>query len=98
MVNVVFECVACHRMSKYCEPAPVYNEPGDHLGKLVGVEREPATSAQVRTDGLIMQWSDRKAKGLADFLRELSSFLAARRVEVNVGMIACNNAHPTLPR
>jgi hypothetical protein len=98
MISVVFECVACHRMSKNCEPAAVHNEPWNHLGKLVGVERKPAASARVRADGLIVQWSDRKAKGLAGRFGELSGFLAARRIEVNVGVIACNNAHPTLPR
>src|SRR5262245_54550534 len=98
MIGVVLECVARHCMSKNCDAASVHNEPGHHLSKLFGVEREPAASAEVWTDGLIVQWSDRKAKGLAGCFGELSSFVAARRVEVNVGVIACNNAHPTLPR
>jgi hypothetical protein len=93
MIGVVFDCVARHCMNKNCEPAPIHNEPGDNLGKLVGVKRDPATCAQVRTDGLVVQWSDRKAKSLADFLGELSSFLAARRVEVYVDVITCDCGH-----
>ena len=49
------------------------HEPGNHLGELLGPDRELATAARMRPDRIVVHPPDLDAEGAAGRLAELSA-------------------------